>query len=330
MEDKDIQQEIFTYNSSGLIYSANWSIRADKPYRLAFGSFVGSGTNFLEVIQLNKERTNFVRVGGIEHTYPPTKLAWIPDRAGVHSDLFATTSDYLRLYGVDQNGGVKLRSVFTGNKGNEFTAPLTSFDWNEIHAEKIVTASIDATCTIWNVERQQSVTQLIAHDKEVYDLAFSNRWPDVFASVGADGSVRMFDLRTLEHSTIIYETQDLTALVRLGWNKQDPNYIATIMADSPIVTILDIRVPSFPAAQLEGHQKSLTALSWAPHSSTHICTASDDRQALIWDISALPKPIEDPILAYNANESISQLQWSVTHSDWISIAFGRSLQMLRV
>lgn len=85
------------------------------------------------------------------------------------------------------------------------------------------------------------MTQLIAHDKEVYDLAFSNRWPDVFASVGADGSVRMFDLRNLEHSTIIYETQDLTALVRLGWNKQDPNYIATIMADSPTATILDIR-----------------------------------------------------------------------------------------
>lgn len=28
---------------------------------------------------------------------------------------------------------------------------------------------------------------------------------DVFASCGADGSVRMFDLRSLEHSTIIYE-----------------------------------------------------------------------------------------------------------------------------
>ena len=27
----------------------------------------------------------------------------------------------------------------------------------------------------------------------------------MFASVGADGSVRMFDLRHLEHSTIIYE-----------------------------------------------------------------------------------------------------------------------------
>jgi hypothetical protein len=31
---------------------------------------------------------------------------------------------------------------------------------------------------------------------------------DVFVSCGADGSVRMFDLRSLEHSTIIYEPSD--------------------------------------------------------------------------------------------------------------------------
>jgi WD repeat-containing protein 68 len=48
-------------------------------------------------------------------------------------------------------------------------------------------------------------TQLIAHDKEVYDVRFCANSVDVFVSCGADGSVRMFDLRSLEHSTIIYE-----------------------------------------------------------------------------------------------------------------------------
>jgi len=48
-------------------------------------------------------------------------------------------------------------------------------------------------------------TQLIAHDKEVFDVRFCANSVDVFVSCGADGSVRMFDLRSLEHSTIIYE-----------------------------------------------------------------------------------------------------------------------------
>ena len=36
-------------------------------------------------------------------------------------------------------------------------------------------------------------TQLIAHDREVYDIAWGG--VGVFASVSADGSVRVFDLR---------------------------------------------------------------------------------------------------------------------------------------
>ena len=77
----------------------------------------------------------------------------------------------------------------------DFNAPLTSFDWNEVDPTLAVTSSIDTTCTVWNVETRQAKTQLIAHDKEVYDVAFATNSTDVFASVGADGSVRMFDLR---------------------------------------------------------------------------------------------------------------------------------------
>jgi WD40 repeat protein len=46
-------------------------------------------------------------------------------------------------------------------------------------------------------------TQLIAHDREVYDIAWGG--VGVFASVSADGSVRVFDLRhsslTMSHMT---------------------------------------------------------------------------------------------------------------------------------
>ena len=69
-------------------------------------------------------------------------------------------------------------------------APLTSFDWNETDPNIIGTSSIDTTCTIWDITKMQAKTQLIAHDKEVYDLAFASG-VNVFASVGADGSVRV-------------------------------------------------------------------------------------------------------------------------------------------
>ena len=232
-------------------------------------------------------------------------------------------------------------------------------------------------------QTQQVRTQLIAHDKEVYDIAFA-RGKDEFASAGADGSVRMFDLRKLEHSWIIYETRPAVPLLRLAWNKQDPHYLATMQMDDAKVVILDIRCdrflastewrcspratemrcrrrrPSQPVAELNGHRAGVNSIAWAPHSSCHICTAGDDRQALIWDLNEMPKPIEgdshptplfrlcagsggswligalgntgpaDPILAYNAESDINQLQWSRAHHDWVAIAFGNKLQILRV
>lgn len=96
-------------------------------------------------------------------------------------------------------------ALLSNSKSTDFTAPLTSLDWNPISPSLIITSSIDTTCTIWDIPTLTAKTQLIAHDKEVYDVRFMSGSVDVFASCGADGSVRMFDLRSLEHSTIIYE-----------------------------------------------------------------------------------------------------------------------------
>ena len=82
----------------------------------------------------------------------------------------------------------------------------------------IGTSSIDTTCTIWDIEKEVVQTQLIAHDKAVYDICFAQDI-SMFASAGEDGSVRHFDLRDLEHSTIIYESEEQSPLLRVAWNK---------------------------------------------------------------------------------------------------------------
>lgn len=139
------------------------------------------------------------------------------------------------------------------------------------------------------METQQAKTQLIAHDKEVYDVTFAGNNADIFASVGADGSVRMFDLRALEHSTIIYETTSPLApkgptsqpgapqaapLLRLAFNKLDANYLSTFHMDSSSVQILDIRVPGIPVSDLRGHKGPVNCMAWSPIGSTEIATGS--------------------------------------------------------
>ena len=96
--------------------------------------------------------------------------------------------------GVDNQA--KIETLLNTNRTAEYCAPLTNFDWNEIDLNMIGTSSIDTTCTIWQLETGQAIgstrptmdaalrTQLIAHDKEVYDICFNKGHKDVFGSVG--------------------------------------------------------------------------------------------------------------------------------------------------
>ncbi|XP_037556732.1 DDB1- and CUL4-associated factor 7 [Dermacentor silvarum] len=339
------RKEIYKYEAPWTVYSMNWSVRPDRRFRLALGSFIEEYNNKVQLVSLDEDTSEFLAKSTFDHPYPTTKIMWIPDTKGVFPDLLATSGDYLRVWRAGEE--TRLECLLNNNKNSDFCAPLTSFDWNEVDPNLLGTSSIDTTCTIWGLETGQVVgramagggavsghvkTQLIAHDKEVYDIAFSRAGGgrDMFASVGADGSVRMFDLRHLEHSTIIYEDPQHQPLLRLAWNKQDPNYLATFAMDACEVIILDVRVPCTPVARLNNHRACVNGIAWAPHSSCHICTAADDHQALIWDIQQMPRAIEDPILAYTAEGEINQIQWASTQPDWIAICYNSCLEILRV
>lgn len=273
---------IYTYEAPWTIYGMNWSVRADTKFRLAVGSFIedygnkvlqthndnflfslivshfvlgfralrtGSDFDFglmhvfnqVEVVQLDDDSGKFTAAPHLsfDHPYPATKIMFIPDKESQKPDLLATTGDNLRIWQIHEDK-VELKSVLNNRQNSDYCSPLTSFDWNESDLRRLGTSSIDTTCTIWDIETGVVDTQLIAHDKEVHDIAWGG--VGVFASVSADGSVRVFDLRDKQHSTIIYESpQPATPLLRLGWNKQDPRFMATILLDSSKVVILDIR-----------------------------------------------------------------------------------------
>jgi len=109
--DHGDKKEIYTYEAPWLIYGMNWSVRPDKPYRLAIGSFVEEYNNKVEVVQLNEESGSFESRGTFDHPYPTTKIAFMPDKTGSKEDLLATTGDYLRLWRIGEDGGIKMKSL---------------------------------------------------------------------------------------------------------------------------------------------------------------------------------------------------------------------------
>lgn len=214
----------------------------DAAGKMAIGSFVEDGHNFIQILDTHvtleendmsdegpQFGLGFVKTAEATHSYPVTRILWEPASSQKQStDLLATSGDHLRLWSLpsqpaynhsnsisrsstgSQLAPQKLTplALLSNSKSPEHTAPLTSLDWNTVSPSLIITSSIDTTCTIWDIPTLTAKTQLIAHDKEVFDVRFCANSVDVFVSCGADGSVRMFDLRSLEHSTIIYEPSE--------------------------------------------------------------------------------------------------------------------------
>eukprot|EP00830_Metopus_es_P011960 TRINITY_DN250_c0_g1_i1.p1 TRINITY_DN250_c0_g1~~TRINITY_DN250_c0_g1_i1.p1 ORF type:complete len:119 (-),score=21.21 TRINITY_DN250_c0_g1_i1:21-377(-) len=105
--------------------------------------------------------------------------------------------------------------------------------------------------------------------------------------------------------------------------------------ESNKVIIVDIRFPMLPFMELTGHTDCVNSIAWAPISSVHICTAGDDSQTLIWDLSGpgTVRPVGDqlePMLAYKAEGEVTTLQWPMSNPEWICISFNNKMQMLKV
>lgn len=325
------------------LFLADWTLILNTEYdSLAFGSFREDTTNKVQVVhgvqrrlsdpndlleEPEPEDVHFGRVAEVLVAYPVTKLQWDPLMAaplGVVAPIerLATALDCLRIYELDphQNNALVERLALTSSKqGSMHThPPLTLFDWNKIDPGLIITSLLDTTCTLWDIRHgDQAKTQLIAHDLEVFDVKFVKGLTSVFASVGNDGSMRVFDLRLLDHSTIIYDPvvalagggsmklpippfetssaslvspvellQMAQPLLRLATSNENHHHVATFGPKRDLVILLDMRFPGGPVAVLEAHGAAINDIRWHPHKNW-LLSGSDDCQALVWDVLRL-------------------------------------------
>ena len=327
MEAKDeitSDKLVLNYKTDSILYSLAFHNYVDN-CRLALGSLEKNLHNNIEIIEMKDDILKRTTMENQE--FPSTKLMWSPSRN--NQNLLASSSDVIRLYKYTEENQLEL-NLTLHNKKSKYCAPLTSFDWNKENNSILGTASIDTTCTIWDLNKSTIRTQLIAHDREVFDIAFSQD-EHIFISTGADGSIRLFDLRSLDHSTIIYESKDQTPITKIAWNMQNSHFISALAWERENVYIIDSRRQMMSLVELKSHNGPVTGMAWAPQSNSHICSVGLDKNALIWNIqNQIENSNNGPYLSYSAPEEINNVAWCNLHTEWIGIVFNNHLQLLRV
>ncbi|KIW71873.1 hypothetical protein PV04_00102 [Phialophora macrospora] len=341
------------YNAPWPIYAMDWCkwpprSGSGSSGKVAIGSYLEDNHNYIQILDTQRSQIDpdnphgergleFIKTAEATHAYPVTRILWEPPSSNKQTtDLLATSGDHLRLWSLpnDQHSyqtnsitrsastktpplqKLSPLALLSNSKSPEHTAPITSLDWNVVQPSLIITSSIDTTCTIWDIPTLTAKTQLIAHDKEVYDVRFCANSVDVFVSCGADGSVRMFDLRSLEHSTIIYEPSEkqqqqeknsqLDALsssptrtsgsggpsalpfppplLRIAASPHDAHLLATFSQDSSLIRVLDVRQPGQALLELKGHGASVNCIDWSNTQRGLLASGADDCCVLLWDL----------------------------------------------
>lgn len=156
----------------------------------------------------------------------------------------------------------------------------------------------------WNPTRAESIMTIPTHSC-TYSVSYSPHSPALLSSVSSDSHLRVFDLRipasVSNHLTVsipLHQPGTISAPTRPGylprptlppaealthdWNKYRSTIVAAAGVDRFIRTF-DIRAPNQgPLAVLAGHDYAVRKISWSPHLSDVLLSASYDMTCRVW------------------------------------------------
>ena len=288
-----------------------------------------------------KAKTNkFTNYAQLETPLPPSKVLWSPNPRALTRSQFGVATTVLKLYEAplraSRSSQMELLHKFTVvepglTPESPKLAPLTSFDWSVHGQQHLVTSSVDATCTVWDVQHSMLHSRIITHDCAVYDVAWSPS-TELFGAVGHDGTLRTVDLRTKDRIAVYFCHPDQRPYARLRWNVRTPHFVALLAPDQAELHVVDMRNPIVPAYVLKGHQASMSAVAWTPQSSSHLLSGDRSGRVHIWHFNRRGDPSvpQHPGFTLNTGQAINSIGMCQNDPQWIVVGQDAGLRFLRV
>ncbi|KAJ3183973.1 Histone-binding protein rbbp4 [Gaertneriomyces sp. JEL0708] len=205
--------------------------------------------------------------------------------------------------------------------------------WHPKNEGVLITGSEDTTICEWDIKgyskenRRMSPTRVYnGHTAWVEDVAWSELIEPLFASVGDDKKLMIWDTRTAEDNKPLYSVDAHSAEVNcVTWNPKNEYLLLTGSADKT-VKLWDLRNLKRPLHVFDAHQDEILQLGWSPFNETIFASSSGDRRLNIWDISRIgeeqtPEDAEDgpPELMFvhgGHTNKISDFNWN-RNQDWV-------------
>ncbi|KAH7103441.1 WD40 repeat-like protein [Auriculariales sp. MPI-PUGE-AT-0066] len=286
---------------------------------------------------------------------PPFRLDKLYETQDGLYDVAWSEVHEAQVAGGSGDGSVKLWDVNINDlpirAWHEHTRETMSVDWSNVTKDRFLSSSWDGSIRIWTPERPHSLTALAANAACVYQAAWSPHSPGILASVSADGSLKIFDLRSpyaalpstpapprpagSQPSTswapppVPLAAPALSVLAHAGevltldWNKYRPWVLATGGVDRAVnlwdCRMLDTPAPAAAPASsarpdgppLLGHEYAVRRVAWSPHRADILASASYDMTARVWQTSQGHAPGILRMIHDRHSEFVAGCAWSL-------------------
>lgn len=247
-------------------YALAFSSIFNKNVHMAVGSFERAGPNSIALYQLHD--SEFCHVTSFPCQFPQTRICFRPHGTLTPCDSFASIDVDLHLFHIEGDVASTGETLSIGDRH-----PLTCLDWCRNDPKVAVAGCLDGTASIVDMASLQVTSTIQAHETDLYDVSF---FPvsSTFVTTGIDGSLRVFDMRDLNSSLIIY--QAATPIQRVITSPFEGYLIGAMPASSNRVVIVDSRYPGPASAICGGNETPVTAFGWSKLSPARVYTAHEN------------------------------------------------------
>ncbi|CDW52003.1 WD40 domain containing protein [Trichuris trichiura] len=212
------------------------------------------------------------------------------------SDAIATQSSTGIIYLFDKNRLPSLITVFDSPtpslrlNGQEKAG--FGLSWNALRTGHLLSSSQNGCVYHWNVTAvnrtekgaMNSIRRFKCHIGSANDVAWSNHVAQLFATVGSDRKLCLWDFNNPDRSkpavSVVCHDKDANCV---AFNKLNPVLLATGSSDKT-AAIWDIRKMKEKLSSISTPDGQVTRIEWSPHNELVFSTGHSDGHVNIWNI----------------------------------------------
>ncbi|CAO3644254.1 unnamed protein product [Cunninghamella echinulata] len=228
-----------------------------------------------------------------------------------HSDTIATKSRsgdvYIfdcSTYDAEPKKDEKFNPTLT-LKGHEKEGYGLAWNPHNGKVNHLLSAGFDSIICEWDIsgttqenKEIQPLRTYKGHTAGVEDVAWHMRYDHLFASVGDDKRLMVWDTRDSTKEKPVHNILAHDAEVNCVAFAPQSEWILATGSGDKTAAIWDLRNLKERVHTLVSHQSEILQLAWSPHHESVLATASNDRRILVWDISKVgeeqtPEDVED-------------------------------------